>query len=286
MNRRLFLSGILASSTALAKKKVGFDRPLGVQLYTVRSTFPSDPEGVIKAIAKIGYKEAEVLQANIDQVMPILKENGITAPSGHFDTALITGKRTDMSWSAAVDLAKKHGLKYVVMPYIAPEERGTLDFYRALADKMNKAGETCAKAGLQFCYHNHAFEFEGKQGERPWDVLTERWDPKLVHLEVDVFWVSVSGQIASDFLRKYKNRVPLVHLKDEAFGTPVQFNERVPPGAFREIGTGTLDIPAIIRACEAIGVKHYIVEQDQTKGNPVDSLRVSYTNLRKMNLGV
>jgi sugar phosphate isomerase/epimerase len=172
----------------------------------------------------------------------------------------------------------------MVMPYIAPEERGNLDFYRSLADKMNKAAEACAKAGLQFCYHNHAFEFQGNEGERPWDVLNERWDKKLVQLEVDVFWVAVSGQTPSEFLRKYNNRVPLVHLKDEAFGTPVQFNERVPPYAFREVGTGTLDMPLILRACEAIGVQHYIVEQDQTKGNPVDSLRISYDNIRKMNL--
>jgi sugar phosphate isomerase/epimerase len=286
MNRRSFLSGILASGPALAKKKPQFDKPLGVQLYTVRNTFPHDPEGVIQAIAKIGYKEAEVLQANIDQVMPLLKANGMTAPSGHFDTDLITGKRTDMTWSDAIDQAKKYGLPFMVMPYLAPAERGNLDSYRALADKMNKAGEQCASAGIQFCYHNHAFEFEGKEGERPWDVLNERWDKKLVQLEVDVFWVSVAGHNAAEFLRKYTGRVPLVHLKDEAFGTPVQFNEQVAPGAFREIGTGTLDIPAILRSCEAAGVKHYIVEQDQSKGNPVDSLRVSYNNLRKIDLKV
>ncbi len=284
MNRRSFLSGILSSSALLAKKKAGFDRPLGVQLYTVRSIFPKDPEGVIKSIAQIGYKEAEVLQANIDQVMPLLKENGMTAPSGHFDTGLITGKRKDMSWEGAIDQAKKYGLNFMVMPYIAPEERGNLDFYRALADKMNHAGEACAKAGLQFCYHNHAFEFEGKKGERPWDVLNERWDKTLVHLEVDVFWVTVAGLSASEFVREYSKRVPLVHLKDEAFGTPQQFNERVKPEAFKEVGTGLLDFRAILRACEAAGVQHYIVEQDQTKGNPVESLRLSYNNIRNLSL--
>ncbi len=284
MNRRSFLSGMLASSAAFAKAKPQFANPLGVQLYTVRNTFPNDPGGVIEAIAKIGYKEAEILQANIDQVMPLLQKNGMTAPSGHFDTDLITGKAKTGSWSGAIEQANKYGLKFMVMPYLAPAERGDLDSFRALADKVNKAGEACAKAGIQFCYHNHAFEFAGDAGKRPWDVLIERWDPKLVHLEVDVFWISVAGNTASEFLRRYKGRVDLVHLKDEAFGTPVQFNEQVPPGAFREVGTGTLDTPAMLRACRDIGVKHYIVEQDQTKGNPVDSLRVSYNNLRKINL--
>jgi sugar phosphate isomerase/epimerase len=284
MKRRSFLSGIVSSSAALAAKQVTFDRPLGVQLYTVRNTLPHDPEGVIEKIAKIGYKEAEVSQPDIEKVVPILKQNGMTAPSGHYDLALVEGKRKDLTWGAAIEQAKQYGIHYMVMSYIPEPERGNADAFRAIADHMNKAGEACAKAGLEFCYHNHAFEFAGKEGDRPWDVMMSRWDPKLVKLEVDVFWVSVSGQTPSEFLRKYNNRVPLVHLKDKAFGTPVQFNEHVPPYAFREVGTGTLDFPAILRACEAVGVQHYIVEQDQTKGDPIESLRISYSDIRKMNL--
>ncbi len=275
---------MIASSAALAKKKPDFDKPLGVQLYTVRKTLPQDPEGVIKKIAEIGYKEAEVLQADMDKTVPILKANGMTAPSGHFDTDLITGKRTDSTWDAAIGQAKQHGLAYMVMPYLAPNERGDLDSYRALADKMNHAGEACSKAGLVFCYHNHAFEFAGAEGKRPWDVLMEHWDPKYVQLEVDLFWVSVAGQTPSEFVRKYKDRVALVHLKDKAFGTSVQYNENVPAHAFKEVGTGTLDYPTILRACETVGVKHYFVEQDQTPGDPVDSLRISYNDLRSMKL--
>jgi sugar phosphate isomerase/epimerase len=284
MNRRSFLAVTLASTPAFAQKRTGFAKPLGVQLYTLRRILPGDPEGVIKQVAGIGYKEAEVLQNHLDQVMPILKANGMSAPSGHFDGAPIIGKPAGPSWDAAIEQAGKHGLQFMVMPYIAPDARGDLDFYRGLADRMNRAGEACAKAGLGFCYHNHAFEFAGKEGERPWDVLMERWDKKLVQLEVDLFWVAVAGQSPSDFLRQHKGRVPLVHLKDEAFGTPVQFTENVKPHAFKEVGTGILDFGSILRACETAGVKHYIVEQDQTPGNPIDSLRISYNNLRALTL--
>ena len=285
MDRRSFLAALAASSSAaLAKKKSDFDKPLGVQLYTVRNILPNDMEGVVKSIAEIGYKEAEVLQAHIDKIMPILKANGMTAPSGHFDGGLVTGSAKTGTWDQAVEAAKKHGLQYMVMPYIAPNERGGLDFYRALADKMNKAAEATTKAGMTFCYHNHAFEFAGKQGERPWDVLMSLWDKKLVNLEVDLFWVSVAGLTPSEFLRQYAGRVPLVHLKDKGFGLATQYTEQVPPNTFKEVGTGMLDWKLILKACAAAGVKHYIVEQDQTRGNPVDSLRVSYNNLRALKL--
>lgn len=259
-----------------------FDKPLGVQLYTVRNELPKNAAGVIETIAGIGYKEVEIIQADIPKLMPLIRESGLAVPSGHFDTGLITGKRTDMTWQDAIDQAKSNGIEFMVMPYLAPEERGDLDSYRALADKMNRAAEQCAKAGLHFCYHNHAFEFAGKPGERPWDVLLERWDPKLIGLEADVFWLSVAGNVPSDVIREHSSRVKLVHLKDKAFGTPVQYDEQLAPSSFREVGTGVLDMPAILRACETAQVKHYFVEQDQTAGPPLESLRLSYANLRRM----
>jgi sugar phosphate isomerase/epimerase len=67
-----------------------------------------------------------------------------------------------------------------------------------------------------------------------------------------------------------------VHLKDKAEGTPVQYKEGVPKATFKEVGKGVLDWPKILQAAHAAGVKHYFVEQDQTPGNPIDSLRMSY----------
>jgi sugar phosphate isomerase/epimerase len=263
---------------------ITFDRPLGAQLYTVRNQLPHDAAAVIKAIAQIGYKEVEIGQPDIARLMPIIKDAGLTAPSGHYDLALVRGARKDMTWAQAIEQAKTNGLRYMIMSYIPPGDRGNADSYRAIADEMNRAGEACRQAGLQFGYHNHAFEFAGKGGERPWDILLSRWDPKLVALELDVFWLSVAGNVPSEVIRQQQGKVRLVHLKDKAFGTPVQYNEQVPPSAFREVGTGTLDFPAILRACEVAGVEHYIVEQDQTPGNPLSSLRLSYNNLRRMKI--
>jgi sugar phosphate isomerase/epimerase len=46
------------------------------------------------------------------------------------------------------------------------------------------------------------------------------------------------------------------------------------------VGSGALDFSAILRTAEAVGVQHYFVEQDQTPGDPIDSLRKSYQFLR------
>lgn len=276
--RRTLLATLAATAAVHAKKKGQWDHALGAELYTVRTVVQGDPSGVISSIARMGYKEIECSTADLVKYAPLYKEFNLTAPAIHADTNVILNG----DLSKIIDDAKSNGARFVVMPYLAPALRGTLDDYRKIADKMNAAGDACAKAGLQFAYHNHAFEFAGNRGERPWDVFIEKWDKKLVALELDVFWLSVAGLIPSDVIRQFTGRVPLVHLKDKAFGTPRQFTEKVEPSAFRAVGTGTLDFVSIIKACEKAGTQHYFVEQDQTPGPPLDSLRLSYNTIRAL----
>lgn len=154
---------------------------------------------------------------------------------------------------------------------------------KKLAATLNRAGEACRKAGLVLCYHNHAFEFEPAPGGGTLlDVLLAESDPKLVQLEMDVMWVTVAGADPVAMLNQYKGRVPLVHLKDVHKGFQQRFDEKVPREAFSEVGGGVIDFKAVVTAARATGVRHYFVEQDQTPGDPLDSLRASITYLRKL----
>jgi sugar phosphate isomerase/epimerase len=250
---------------------------LGVQLYTVRGTIGANPAGVLKAIQDIGYREVEATYGNLNQIWPALKETQLKPVSIHLDTALFFegGAKLD----AAIADVKEKGFQFVVLPYIPPAQRGGLDTFQKLADTLNKSGETAKAAGLTLCYHNHAFEFEPMQGTTGLDLLMKETHKDLVSLEMDVFWVSVAGHDPVVLLKKYANRVALLHLKDKASGTPVQYNESVSKPAFKEVGNGTLDFPAILEAAKKTAVKNYFVEQDQTPGDPIESLRESYKYL-------
>jgi len=280
----------LASSLSLAAAPLltaASSRTIGVQLYTVRGTVMKDSEHVIKTIAEIGYKEIEGAgRADLIALLPLIKQYGMKAVSCHVETPLITDdweKYNGMKKvpaEEAIESVKNAGVQYFTMPYIRPDARGDLDWFRKTADQMNHTGELCRKAGLQFAYHNHAFEFAGKPGERPIDIFKARLDKKLVTLEMDVFWVSVAGHDPVEMLKEWKGRVALLHLKDKDKATPVQFNEGVPKTAFKEVGHGSLDFPAILKAAPGAGVKHYFVEQDQTPADPLDSLRKSFDYLK------
>jgi sugar phosphate isomerase/epimerase len=99
-------------------------------------------------------------------------------------------------------------------------------------------------------------------------------------MELDVFWLSVAGQDPVEALKKWKGRVALLHLKDKAKDAPHRFAENMPAGAFQEVGSGSPDFSAIPKAGPGAGVKHYIVEQDQTPGDPLESLRKSFNYLK------
>jgi len=254
---------------------------IGVQLYTVRSVLPQKPAETLHAIEAIGYRELEATYAGLDRLWPAIQATRLKPVSVHLDNTLMnTGKEEDLA--RAIDQAKKWGFAYAVFPYLPPAERGGLEKFRVLSDRLNRAGEKCRAAGLGFCYHNHAFEFEPMEGTTGFQVMMDRLDKNLCAFELDCFWVSVAGHDPVELLHTLSGRVPLLHLKDKAGGTPVMFEESVERSAFKEVGHGVIDWPAVLHAAQSAGAVHYFVEQDQTPGDPVDSLRQSFECLSKL----
>ena len=292
LTRRDVLQMIAATGVgALAGERLFAKAPaaLGVQLYTVRDQIVKDPAPTLKAIAAIGYKEVEVQRATMATVAPLAKQHGLTPVSIHVDGALITGNPgaalpAGYDLAACIRDAQGLGAKYLVMPYLAPNERPKdAAGFTAFGQTLQKAGEQITKAGLGFCYHNHAFEFAPlPDGRRPLDVMLAACDPATVKLELDVFWVSVTGADPVALIKQYSGRISLMHLKDKAKGAPTALDEQVPPTTFVEVGSGAIDFPAVLSAAAAAKVEHYFVEQDHTAGDPIDSLRKSYTYLRSL----
>jgi sugar phosphate isomerase/epimerase len=281
-SRREFLqAGTLAAALAAAARAKQL-QTVGVQLYTVRAVMPQKAAETLKAIDEIGYREVEPTFAGLDKIWPALEATHLKPVSIHLDSALVTKGNPDELPHIFDDL-KHRGFSFVVFPYLPPAERGGLDVIKGIAAKLNAAGEKARAAGLSLCYHNHAFEFEPMEGTTPFQTLLDNTDKKLVGLEMDAFWVSVAGHDPAELLGKLSGRVPLLHLKDKERDTPVMFKESVPRTAFKEIGHGVIDWPKVLTAASKAGVSHYFVEQDQTPGDPVESLRQSFAYISKLN---
>lgn len=278
IDRRSFLALTAAAAIPSQARTL---RSIGAQLYTVRAVLPKASLETLRAIENIGYKEIETGAAELEKMWPSLKQTKMKPVGIHLETALFTRQQEKLP--AALEDARQRGFAYAICPYIAPQDRGGADVMRKLAETLNKAGEMCRKSGLHLCYHNHAFEFAPAADGTLLDVLMQTTDPKLVSLELDIMWSQVAGVDPVSVLKRYGRRVALLHLKNVAPGTEKRYNEGVPKTAFREVGNGVIDIPAVLRAAAQAGVKHYFVEQDQTPGDPVQSLRESFQYLQKLN---
>ncbi len=270
----------------LGSTEGNFRHALGLQLYTVRNIIAGREDETLRRIAEIGYSEVETAGGSIDTLAPIFAKYNLKPISSHLDELSISDNSPAEYKGPPLDqliaAAKRHGVEYLVFPYLPPSQRDGLDGYKRLAEKLNRTGEQVRAAGLIFCYHNHAFEFGGTQGQRPIDIYKSNLDRDLVKFEIDVFWVSVTGNDPVAILKEFAGQVPLVHLKDKARGTPVRYDERVTKESFQEVGSGALDFSAILRSAAAAGAKHYFVEQDQTPGDPIASIRKSYEFLRSV----
>jgi len=295
MDRRAFLktAGILGATMlsshriarAAAEHKID---KLGVQLYTVRDQMKADFDGTLAKVAAIGYKEVEFagyFDRSPKEVRAAIDRHGLVSPACHVPWEVLGDK-----WPAQIESAKIIGQSYIVCPWIPEEIRKQEDGWQRAAETFNRAGEASKKAGVQFAYHNHWFEFlpsdaRALKGKLPYDFLLETCDPHLVQMELDLCWIIVGGADPLKYFDRYPGRFPLVHVKDvkrlpkvsasggQNFGDSVK--------DMTEVGRGIIDWKKIFAQSEKAGIKHYIVEHDKPTA-PFESIKISYEYLRRL----
>jgi sugar phosphate isomerase/epimerase len=288
MNRRDFIRttalglGAVAAGTRwpLRLRANPLGLPIGLQLYTLRDQLDKDVPGTLKQVAEIGYKEVEIYDLygkTAADFRALLNSDGLTAPSGHYMT-----KHIKSNWQKHIDDAKTMGLEYMVNAILEPEERKSFDDYKRLVDLFNHAGEETQKAGIQFCYHNHNFEFKKYGATTAYDYLLHHLDAKLVKMEMDCFWVTHAGHDPVAYFKKYPGRFPLLHIKDLSPGHPPTHTLDAKMGLFTEVGHGVIDWKRIFAAAPTGGLKHYFVEEDYCERPPIESARMSYEYLKNL----
>jgi sugar phosphate isomerase/epimerase len=276
--RREFLGTIAAGAAALGGLPLPparLDR-IGLQLYTVRDLLKQDFEGTLARVAEIGYLEVEFAgydDHTPEQIAAALDRHYLSSPSAHVPFEAIAHK-----WEETLQAARRVGHQFVVCAWISEERRRTVDDWHAIADQLNRAGAACRDAGLQFAYHNHSYEFVSLGGRLPYDVLLERTDPALVHLELDLFWMTFGGGDPVAYFARYPGRFPLVHVKDMS---PKPAPDVAPERVMADVGRGSIDWKRIFARSREAGIVHYFVEHDQP-ADPLASIRASFDYLKRL----
>ncbi len=287
--RRSFIKTTSLASAALfiTPGNLNFNHSyIGLQLYTVRDAMAKDPAATLAKVAKVGYNSVEGTYTGTAKFYGMdaktfaasLKQNGLIMLSCHYRLGEDQDNGKDVmgtilhGWDQAVDDAKAVGAKYMVCAWLSPTERGNIDHFKLLAERLNKAGETCKKAGIQLCYHNHDFEFIKDNNQLPYDILLNNTDKDNVKFESDLYWMTKAGQDPVAIFNAHPGRFPLWHVKDM---------DNTDKHMFTEVGNGTIDFKKIFKSADKAGLKYFFVEQDVTPGDPFDSITKSIAYIKK-----
>lgn len=285
MNRKNFIAlsslGFLGLYACGTLNMINNKKNLAIQLYTVRDVISENLEKALEKLAELGFSQIEIygydgtfFGKTRTEFQSILKNVGLEVISSHHTTGIIHNTKGTLlnDWEKSVEDLHFIGSKYMVCSYLFEEER-TLEHYKKLPELLNQSGEITKKAGIEFAYHNHDFEFEKFDDITVYAFILDNTSPDFVKMELDLYWMAKAGFNPLTYFEKYPKRFPLWHVKDMKAGTK----------DFTEIGNGTIDFKTIFDAREKAGLKHWFVEQDSSDKDMFESLKISTDYIAKNN---
>ena len=246
---------------------------LGIQLYTLRNEM-TDEESVregFRKIKEIGYNHiqpASMCNLTPGKFASLANEAGLT----------VAKCGTISAWSQILGdpdaLLATHtaiGAKNIGIGYMPPEWRDCPENITRFIAKANEFAEYAASKGFTVGYHNHSFEFRKIGGVRLMDRLVNELSENFNFI-LDTYWVQHGGGDVRYWIKKLAGRIEVLHLKDmEMEDTQI----------FCEVGNGNLNFEGIMEEADKAGIKTYVVEQDTCKGDPFESIRMSYEYITK-----
>ncbi|NED97765.1 sugar phosphate isomerase/epimerase [Phytoactinopolyspora alkaliphila] len=292
INRRQFLRAVAGTTAAvgaaaLAGPGLGVANAangvliprgkIGIQLFTIRNLVSSlGFRAVFEELSRMGYRQIEFAgytspaEPGITpaQIRQLLDDNGLQGIGGHRG---LNNFRNDMQ--AELDIAETLGLPYIgtANEPVSSANR-TVAGYQAAAEEFNRFGAAAAERGIKWYHHNHQNEFRFANDDpsvRLYDLLLSETDPKLVYLEMDIYWAHVGQHIApgfepADYVRNNIRRYPLFHAKDGERAQNTNGYNIV------EFGAGDIDYAGFFRSIGAKGPHYSLYEQDNAPNTPAE----------------
>ena len=250
----VFAQGVGTSAT--------FKGPVGVQIYSLRNQLKQDGAKALDVLKALNVKYVEIgIESHYgltqEQMKQALDERGLIPIAAHAGQGFLLNKTEE-----AIAAARYFGLKYLGVAWASHQK--PLDEAQTLkiAADFNEIGKRLKAAGIQFFYHNHGFEFQPYKDGTLFDLLMAKTDPDLVKFEIDVLWSVFPGQDPVKLLKKYPDHWVLMHLKDLKKGVAGNLSGGTDLTNDVVLGTGQADYPAILKACQEIGIAYYFIEDE------------------------
>jgi len=249
--------------------------PIAVQLYTLREDCAADFFGTLEKLKSIGIGAVEFAglhEKNPEEVKAKLDELGLKTAGCHVGLKELQDK-FDETKKTYIDILN---CPYVTIPNGPRKFDDGGESWKKFCREVREMKKRSDAAGFKLAYHNHAFEFDNKVGDKTaFDIMFHEKPEESPLCELDLCWVSAGKHDPVNELRRFKGRVKLAHVKDLDPGMPPRDTE---------VGSGILQWPAIYKAAEEVGIQWLIIERDKPQGAALDSVKQSLNFLKQAGL--
>jgi sugar phosphate isomerase/epimerase len=235
--------------------------------YTFRNSFSKNAAATLDSIKALGITNIEfsnLFGKTAAELKALLDERGMRCTSFGVSYPDLVNKTSEVAQNA-----KTLGASYVRVAWIPHEKVPfTIDIAKKACGDFNAAGKVLKEQyGLAFCYHNHGYEFQPYEGGTYYDYMMAHTDPKYVSFEMDILWVVHPGADPVALLKKYGSRYRLMHVKDLRKGVRGDFSGGTDVANDVALGSGQIDIPAVIKAAQASAIQYYYIEDESSNVN-------------------
>ena len=263
MKNTLFLFAFLLTLTQAEAQKKLFPQAPGMVSYTYRNSFAKNVAATLDTIKALGITDMEfsnLFGKTAAQLRQLLDERGMNCSSFGVSYGDALNKTAEVGQNA-----RTLGAEYIRVASIPHTGPFTLDMARKTVTDFNQIGKLLKEEyGITFCYHNHGFEFEKHENGTLYDYIVQQTNPQYVSFELDILWTVFPGHDPVALLNKYGNRYKLMHLKDLRKGIVGNLSGGTPVENDVALGTGQINLPAVLKAAKKAGVKHYYIEDEST----------------------
>lgn len=297
-SRRDFLAalGVAATASALPKGVFGIDRsslypengaryptlvtspPPNISFGYAAITWNGNDRQAIKDVAEVGFRGIQLRPSILPEFekQPTALRDLLSANQLKF-TAFSSGGIRIAPGTEAEEIAKHvrnatfvrdAGGLYLQVTDSARQKdrRPTADDFKQLGRVMTEIAKRAGDLGVPLGYHNHM----GSLGEAPDEVdrIMDAADPRYVKFELDIAHYQQGGGDPAKAIRKYRERLLFLHIKDLESPVPGAKGDKAPAYRFVELGLGKVDLPAVFAALKEIKFRGWaVVELDAVPDN-------------------
>ena len=251
---------------------------IGAQFYTVRNQCQTldDFALTLRKVADIGYKTVQISGTcpyEAQWLREQLDKNGLQCVLTHIPVPRLVEETAQV-------IADHHvfGCENIGLGWFAFNEDKDEESYAHFMEVFPRVAQDIRAGGRYFMYHNHDQEFKRAPGggspagssQIILEKLAQDIPADIMGFTLDTFWVQAGGGDPAQWVKNLAGRVPVIHLKDYAYGRKMAV-----------VGEGNINFDRVFTEAEKAGTKFMLVEQDDCNGeDPIECLRRSYEYLK------